>query len=249
MDAAKRTARLIIMKKIFVTGATVLLFAPFCYGQTRWINVDSLFQPLPVSVHVYKTTGLLDGKPNIAFYVEADIKDKKIEFTVDTTYKRRLKPSEFYQKKDKPLVVVNTTFFSFITNQNLNVVIKNGKLVGYNIHTINGRGKDTFTYHHPLGSAIGISKKREPDVAWVFTDSFVRVPYYRPLPLMAIKDSTASFNFRKAKKKYRQVNDNEKGAAIDFKKWKMRTAVGGGPVLLQNGQIKITNNEELKFAG
>ena len=29
----------------------------------------------------------------------------------------------------------------------------------------------------------------------------------------------------------------------------MKTAVGGGPVLLQNGEIEITNNEELKFAG
>ncbi len=34
-----------------------------------------------------------------------------------------------------------------------------------------------------------------------------------------------------------------------FPLWKMKTAVGGGPVLLQNGEIKITNNEELKFAG
>jgi exopolysaccharide biosynthesis protein len=29
----------------------------------------------------------------------------------------------------------------------------------------------------------------------------------------------------------------------------MRTAVGGGPVVVQNGEIKISNNEELKFAG
>ena len=29
----------------------------------------------------------------------------------------------------------------------------------------------------------------------------------------------------------------------------MQTAVGGGPVLVQNGKIHITNNEELKFAG
>ena len=29
----------------------------------------------------------------------------------------------------------------------------------------------------------------------------------------------------------------------------MKTAVGGGPVLVQNGQIKITNEEELKFTG
>jgi exopolysaccharide biosynthesis protein len=31
--------------------------------------------------------------------------------------------------------------------------------------------------------------------------------------------------------------------------WKVQTAVGGGPVLLQDGKISIANNEELKFAG
>lgn len=34
-----------------------------------------------------------------------------------------------------------------------------------------------------------------------------------------------------------------------FEKWKMQTAIGGGPVLLQGGEIRITNNEELKFTG
>jgi exopolysaccharide biosynthesis protein len=29
----------------------------------------------------------------------------------------------------------------------------------------------------------------------------------------------------------------------------MQEAIGGGPVLLQSGEIRITNNEELKFAG
>jgi exopolysaccharide biosynthesis protein len=29
----------------------------------------------------------------------------------------------------------------------------------------------------------------------------------------------------------------------------MQTAVGGGPVLLQDGEINISNNKELKFAG
>lgn len=237
------------MKQIIVTGAAVFLVAPFCFAQLKWINVDSLFQPLPSTVHVYKTTDPLDDKPNIAYYVEADLKDKKLDFTVDTTYKRRLTPSKFYEKNEKPLLVVNTTFFSFATNQNLNVVIKNGKLLGYNIHTINGRGKDTFTYRHPLASAIGISKRREIDVAWIYTDSSVRVAYYRPLPLMAIKDSSAQFSIYDAKRRLKLITDTAKGTAIDFKKWKMRTAVGGGPALLQAGEIRITNNEELKFAG
>ncbi len=227
-----------------------LFFTPsISFAQLKWQNVDSLYQPLPPSVHVYKTTSLLDGKPNIAYYVEADLKDKKLDFIADTTYKRRLTPSKFYEKNDKPLLVVNTTFFSFATNQNLNVVIKNKKLVGYNIHTINGRGKDTFTYRHPLGSAIGISKKGEADIAWIYTDSAKQKAYAVQSRLVPPKDSLAQFSFEKAKSWTDIIIPHSNKSFRSLFKWKMQTAVGGGPVLLQNGEIKITNNEELKFTG
>jgi Phosphodiester glycosidase len=144
---------------------------------------------------------------------------------------------------------VNTTFFSFATNQNLNVVIKNKKLVGYNIHTINGRGKDTFTYRHPFGSAIGMSKKREADVAWLYTDSSMKYAYAIHGAIPAIKDSAQRFTFAEAQKAVLQSIEPGTRARINFGKWKMRTAVGGGPVLIQNGAIKITNNEEMKFTG
>jgi hypothetical protein len=77
------------------------------------------------------------------------------------------------------------------------VVIKDGKLVGYNIHSIPGRGKDTLTYRHPFGSAIGISKKRQADIAWVFTDSTIKLPYAMQWTMDAIKDSVIGTpNFR-----------------------------------------------------
>ena len=66
---------------------------------------------------------------------------------------------------------MNCTFFEFVHNSNQNVVIKDGKMLAYQVHTINGRGKGTFTYRHPFGSAIGIDKKRKADVAWLYTDS------------------------------------------------------------------------------
>lgn len=225
---------------LFTSG---ILFSINSIGQLKWQNVDAEFQPLPASVHVYKTTDMLDGKPNIAYYLEADLKDKKLDFTVDTTYQRRLSPSKFYEKNDKPLLVVNTTFFSFETNQSLNVVIKDKKLVGYNIHTIAGKGKDTLTYRHPFGSAIGISKKREADVAWLLTDSSSKKVDASQFVLPVIKDS-----LQKPDKKY-LFQKTSVPNHLGFEKWKMQTAVGGGPVLLQNGEIKITNNEELKFGG
>jgi hypothetical protein len=222
-------------RKHYHLSSIIFLLIPILgFAQIKWTNVDSQFGPLPASVHVFKTTDMLDGKPNIAFYITAELGEKDLRFNTDTSHKRRLTPAQFYEKNERPLIVVNTTFFSFQTNQNLNAVIKDGKLVGYNIHSVPGRGKDTFTYRHPRGSAIGISKKRKADVAWLYTDSSLQYPYAWQVARMPVKDSSQKM----------LVIRNMMG-----KKWKMQSAVGGGPVLVQDAAIKITNNEELKFAG
>lgn len=227
----------------------LLLFCPvFSFSQLKWTNIDSLYQPLPSSVHVFKTTDTLDGKTNIAYYVIAELKNKKILFDVDTTLNRRFTPGQFYQKNNQPLVVVNTTFFSFETNRSLNVVIKDGKLVSYNVHSIPGRGKDTLTFRHPYGSAIGITKKRNADVAWLYTDSSLEYAYAVQLPVDPLKDSVKNMDFKKAA--YAASKTSHGVITPMLKKWRrINTSVGGGPVLLQLGKIKITNNEELKFAG
>src|SRR6186997_3433974 len=157
-----------IQLKIIINYSLLIINCACLNAQLKWTNVDSLYQPLPSSVHVYYT-----NEP------------------IDTTLGRRFTPTQFYQKNAQPLLVVNCTFFSFTTNQNLNVVIRDGKLVGYNIHSVPGRGKDTLTYRHPFGSAIGISKKREADIAWVFSDSAVKLPYAMQCTMDAIKDSVS----------------------------------------------------------
>ncbi|MCU0323570.1 MAG: phosphodiester glycosidase family protein, partial [Chitinophagaceae bacterium] len=222
------------MKKIQL----LLCFCPLLLNaQVKWINVDSLFQPLPPTVHVYFTNDSIDGAPNIAYYISAELKDKNLDFTVDTTLSRRLTPQQYFERNNQPLLVVNTTFFEFKYSKNLNTVIQNGKLIGYNIHSIAGKGKDTLTYRHSFGSAIGITKSRKADVAWLFTDSSISKPKAYQTVLDNYKDS---FPF---------ITAQRRNMMLSFKKWKMQTAVGGGPVLIQNGEIQITNNEELKFSG
>jgi hypothetical protein len=225
-------------------------------AQLKWTNVDSLYQPLPLSVHVFFTSQPIDTASFKAYYLIADLKDKKLLFDVDTTYKRRLTPKQFYTKNcDEhpnnacyfPLVVVNTTFFSFQTNQNLNVVIKDGKLVGYNIHTIPGRGKDTFTYSHPFRSAIGINKFGRADVAWLFTDSMHNYAHPFQHYLKKIRDSNSTINLHDSGSY--TLNGIRYTRKISLPKWDVKTAVGGGPVLIQEGQIKISNDEEMMFAG
>ena len=227
----------------------LLLCSPFFVkAQLQWQPMDPAFGPLPSSVHVYKTTDWLDGKPNIAWYLEADLSDKKLQFTVDTTLQRRFTPQQFYERNEKPVAVVNTTFFSFATHQNLNVVVKDGRLVGYNIHSFAGRGKDTLFYYHPTGSALGISKKRKADVAWLFTDSSLKYPVAFETKPQLLKDSFQRVSKYSFAPELHPLPKTERRRGVRAK-WKMKTAVGGGPVLLQNGEVTITNEEERKFYG
>ncbi|MGB4844082.1 MAG: phosphodiester glycosidase family protein [Ferruginibacter sp.] len=238
----------------YLLAASFSFIAFCCSAQVKWVNVDADYAPLPATVQVFKTTDSLDGKPFIAYYVKAKLKDKQLDFTVDTTLGRRLTPLQFYEKNKQPLVVVNCTFFSFATNQNLNVVIKDGKMVGYNLHSIPMKGKDTLQYRHPFGAVLGINKKRKTDAAWLYSDSSLQYPYAIQSPVKAIRDSIAHTDIKQVRSiQVRSVIspllEPAQGHIFNFSKWKMKTAVGGGPMLVQNGEVKITNEEELKFTG
>lgn len=225
------------MKRWILAGICILLSSLVSQAQWQWKNVDSLYQPLPKGIHVYKTTDATEGKPNIAYYVSADLHEKSLEFSTQTGNGKRLTPTQYYEQENQPLLVMNTTFFEFVHNSNLNVVIKEGRLRAYQVHSLTLKGKDTLTYRHVFGSAIGISKKRRADVAWLYTDSAAKYAYASQLPIQPWKDSIPHHSSQQMLQ------------AGKFSKWKMETAVGGGPVLVQNGAINITNNEELKFAG
>ena len=229
------------MKKI-VSYLFFSLLTISSFGQTNWVSVDSLYQPLPTSAKLFKTTSPLNQKPFIAYALIVELSDPSLDFTVDTTFNRRLTPAAFYQKNNKPLAILNTSFFSFTTHQNLNIVVKDGKQLAFQIHSIAGKGKDTMTWRHPIGSALGINRFRMPDVAWVYTDSFAKYPLAIQQPIKPLKDSTALFTKQTFLK-------NLKSSQQKAKNWKMATAVGGGPVLVQNGKISIANDQEMKFAG
>lgn len=228
------------MKKYAILFSLLSAFLSLS-AQNNWMNLDAAYQPLPSTIHIYKSIDSVDGKPNVMYYAIADLKDKNLLFTSDTTQNRRLTPSQFYDKNDHPILVVNTSFFSFATNQNLNVVVKDGEIVSYNEHSISLKGKDTLTYNHPFFSAIGITKRRNADVAWIYSDSSKRYLYASQNAIPSYSDSAKDINWKKLNKKTK--TDSR------FSKWKVTTAVGGGPVLVQNNEVKITNNEERKFAG
>jgi len=225
-----------------VTGKTSILWlaaileVAVSMAQPQWKNVDSIYKPLPSSVHVYRCTDSLNGRPFIAYYVSAQLKDKHLIFSDQVTNDKRFTPSQFYQLEQFPLLVVNCTYFSFETNQNISMVMKDGGLIAYSVTALKGRGEDSNLYYYPTRGAIGIDRKRRADVAWTFTDTAHRWPYaFEEMPVVA-----------KGKESNPSIYDLKD---IEWKWWKMRTAVGGGPVLIHDGRTWITNKEEQLFSG
>ncbi len=221
----------------------------FLYAQDplKWETVSPAEGNLPPSLKLMRTQSTMNGKPNIAWCVIADLKDPKLTFTTDTSLGRRLTPAQFYTKNKNPLVVMNGTFFEFVTNRNLNVVVRDGKLASYNLHSIAQKGKDTLTFLHPFRSAIGIDAKGNADVAWIYSDSSTAVPWASQTPIDAVRDSSPVVN---ADKILIEHSFQRFGNTVPlFEPWKVKTAIGGGPVLVQNGKVMITNNEERMFVG
>ena len=230
------------------------IFMPACLlAQNSWINIDSAYRPLPSSLNVFKSIDIIGGEPVVMYYASAQLKDRKLVFSADTTQGRRLTPAVFYEKNDQPLLVVNTAFFSFTTHRNLNVVAAKGSILSFNQHSVAGRGKDTLTYLHRFQGALGLSKKKKPDIAWVFSDSANRFLYASQTPVPSYRDSLGKLTlqniYQATSTPSHHFTESNISAAPEFSKWKMSTVVGGGPVLVQNGRVSISNNEEGMFAG
>lgn len=95
------------MKFPLLIGCFLLAFS-FTRAQWNRKNADSLFQPLPASVHVYMTNDPTEGKPNIAYYVSAELKDKSLDFTTQTGNGKRYTPTRYFEQEQKLLLGMNT---------------------------------------------------------------------------------------------------------------------------------------------
>ena len=224
------------MLRRFTFQLCIIFLFVHAQAQEGWVRMDTLFPGLPASVHVYRSDAPLKGRPFIGWYVEADLSDKSLQFDTDTASGRRLTPSQFHQKNENPVVVVNGTFFSFATNQNLNLIIRDGKVIAHNVTSVQGKGKDSTRFFKVSRSALGIDRERRADVAWVMTDS-------ARSRARAVQDKPIS-----RKDPYPGISRSD----TLWKKadtWKMHTAIGGGPVLVHDGRMRITNDEERMFMG
>ena len=222
-------------------ASIVVLMICMLQAKAQWKEVSGTFGITNKSIQVFEWQGTYHDSAFKAYYVQIDTKDKKININTDTTLYRRLTPMQYFDRLNKPAVVVNASFFEFKNNTNLNVIVKDGKIVSYNVNSMLNKGKDTFTYTHVLASAIGMRNtgllhKKSLDIAYTYTDSSLTNVYFQTTPLAPFKDSNASLALTHPK-------------LSALAPWNVSWAVGGGPVLIRDEQIQISNEQERKFTG
>ncbi|WP_205511365.1 phosphodiester glycosidase family protein [Longitalea arenae] len=210
------------------------LLPAFGFTQLKWVKANNEFDSLPPSIRIFKTSDSLNGRPFKAWCAEVKLKDKRLDFSTQTGDGNCYTPAQFFNNEGKPYIVVNGGYFSPQTHQNLSLIIREGKIVAYNVPALKSLFSDSFYY--ATRSAFGISKNRQADVAWVFTDTATRWPYgFQTHPIIA-KGSNPDPTFA------------DLHTIEHWNWWKMHTAVGGGPVLVQEGAVLITNKEEQLYA-
>jgi len=207
-------------------------------AQLHWQEASDYKSGLPGGVRLFETTDSLNGKPFRAFYLVADLKDKQLDFVTRTGDGKRFTPAQYAEKEgDNTLAVVNTTFFSFKDNSNLNLVISDGKVKAVNPKTIAIKSAEKVATFYPTTGAFGISKNRDADIAWVYNVGKKNKPFAYSKPAAPITTSDGQVQYIRPSRKY------PSGAH----RWRMHQAVGGGPVLVQDGKVFITSKEEHKF--
>jgi exopolysaccharide biosynthesis protein len=228
-----------ILHPVFVSILLCLsiIAMPTMAQKLAWKDVSNEFGLTTNTIQVFASTSTtLNDSAFKAYYVLINTNATNLQMGVDTTLYRRLTPSAFYERLVQPTVVMNASFFEFKNNTNLNVLVHRGNLLALNKQVIEGKGKDTLTYTHVLSSAFGMQKNGRMDIAYTYTDSNSNQVLYQQNPMAPIKNKNAKLSLKE-------------DALANLKKWKLDWAVGGGPVLVKEGTIFITNNEEKKFAG
>jgi hypothetical protein len=203
---------------------------PLVSLSSNWKKSIQLMANFPNGVQVYENHTPINGKPVLAYTV---IFDPKAELELKPVLLNAGKTvSNFYN--DEPgakYASINGGFFT--TGSSLSLSMYKGIVEAINIKTLNRPYNTVSTPYYPTRAAFGVSAKGVPDVTWIYhvgTGNGTIFSYAAPaanllgsaplpVPTAIIPSVGAS--------------------------WDISAAIGGSPMLIKNGEIKITDEEEL----
>lgn len=214
-----------------VTPPPVVRTAKLISLPSGWKFSTLLSSAFPEGVELYYFDTLFQGRKTKAYCLAYDTKKTFIEFkpVVSSTAKR---VSDFYKEETGVVYAcINGGFFG--GNQSYSLVQYNGAVQAVNIKSVSRTFNGVSTSYYPTRAAFGINASGNPVTSWIYhigsgSDNIYAYPSPSP----------------NAEGKAPEAVPTESFPAGGFK-WTATSAIGGSPMLVRNGDVLITDKEEL----
>ncbi len=223
------------MLRLLVALCLSTVLAISASAQFQWMPSPELNRGLPAGMSVFvTTTEVAAGVPTSGVYVRAKLDDRGIAFESLVATGSALTPLQFADQhfdtfRDSVYVAINGGFFS--ATQSVSLAISEGRLLAPNIRALTRPFDGRDTTYFPTRGAFGIDPARRPELGWVYTTAGDSTYFYDdPAPNALGRVPLA-----------RPSKDFPNGARL----WEVVTAIGGSPVLVDEGTIRVTAAEEL----
>lgn len=202
------------------------------YVDAGWTNVGSGFGELPTHINVYRAPAELEGKAAVAYIAVADMSAADWDVwsvRSDATYKTDdayRTPGEVYEDTKAPVIVNGGYFYYSEGNYTSSLAVSGGELLAYNI---NYASKDWVTVYNPTRAAF-LEKDGTYDACWTYFTGSEHYTYQVP----------ADNAYGETPQPVPSASFPEKAVVFEAE-----TAIGGGPVLINDGKFANTWSEEM----
>ena len=202
----------------------------------RWTDVSTDFGALPEYIKVYRSPENLEGKKAVAYIAIADMVSAQWDVwsisdpEMDGTDDKFKTPQEVYKGGTWP-IIINAGFFyaSGGKNYSSSLAVRDSEVLTYNINYASETWNVGEIYY-PTRAALLQTESGEFDACWTYRTWDNHYMYPSP-----------AANTWEAKPAEQPSKDYPEGA----EEFAARTAIGGGPLLIDGGKFKDTFVEEL----
>ncbi|MDR2384291.1 MAG: phosphodiester glycosidase family protein [Tannerella sp.] len=196
--------------------------------QTKGWTETTEFGPLPEGIRIYMSPDELLGKKVRACIAVVDMV-KGHKFVIHGGEVDGLRtPDDFYEEKKSPLIINGSYFYS---TWNVGLLVKNGKFIRANSREVARKGPDgTDVTYYPTRGVFGLTQDGTYRVDWVYTLDNITYGYPQPSPVVP-----------------GQTPPPPPSSAYPAEGEEMtwQDAIGAGPVLVKNSEIRNTWQEEI----
>jgi len=190
-----------------------------------WTQLDRFSKDLPSSVHIYY--GVNYSLPLKVWYAEIDITDPEILVEVISAKDEdHLETLTQICDRNKSIIGINAGFFrnDGDSTRHIGLLMENEEIIHSAIRSLIYKEQRYFTAR----GAFGIGNDGSIDIAWVSERNDSLFEWTSPIK-------------NKRERPHKPIHPLRENL------WKMTNAVQAGPVLVSDGKVNVTSNEEVFF--